>query len=161
MGSEIKFKPATFYLGVVDHLAKVVEGLKPEDVDAERDDHGPKRGHGEILDAASDGVAHGEAKQAPITAEEGITGFPHTEESSDKGKDEDPGPATVSGLSELTVTPEDYDKATDDPLPITAGTATSISSTRKSDSHTSQPQQQSRESGPEDPRPVPTRETLR
>jgi triacylglycerol lipase len=26
MGKEIKFKPATFYLGVADHLAKVVEG---------------------------------------------------------------------------------------------------------------------------------------
>ena len=26
-GREIKFKPATFYLGVADHLARVVEGL--------------------------------------------------------------------------------------------------------------------------------------
>jgi hypothetical protein len=26
-GKEIKFKPATFYLGVTDHLAKAVEGL--------------------------------------------------------------------------------------------------------------------------------------
>ncbi len=26
MGREIKFKPATFYLGVADHLARVVEG---------------------------------------------------------------------------------------------------------------------------------------
>jgi triacylglycerol lipase len=25
-GKEIKFKPATFYLGVIDHLAKAVEG---------------------------------------------------------------------------------------------------------------------------------------
>ena len=26
MGREIKFKPATFYLGIADHLARVVEG---------------------------------------------------------------------------------------------------------------------------------------
>ena len=26
MGREIKFKPATFYLGITDHLARVVEG---------------------------------------------------------------------------------------------------------------------------------------
>lgn len=31
MGREIKFKPATFYLGIADHLAKAVEGLKPGD----------------------------------------------------------------------------------------------------------------------------------
>jgi triacylglycerol lipase len=29
MGREIKFKPATFYLGIADHLAKAVEGLSP------------------------------------------------------------------------------------------------------------------------------------
>ena len=29
-GREIKFKPATFYLGIVDHLARVVEGQKNE-----------------------------------------------------------------------------------------------------------------------------------
>ena len=32
MGREIKFKPATFYLGIADHLARVVEGQgHPED----------------------------------------------------------------------------------------------------------------------------------
>lgn len=31
MGREIKFKPATFYLGIADHLAKAVEGLQPGD----------------------------------------------------------------------------------------------------------------------------------
>jgi hypothetical protein len=31
MGREIKFKPATFYLGIADHLAKAVEGLMPGD----------------------------------------------------------------------------------------------------------------------------------
>lgn len=29
MGREIKFKPATFYLGIADHLARVVEGQEP------------------------------------------------------------------------------------------------------------------------------------
>lgn len=91
MGNEIKFKPATFYLGIVDHLAKVVEGLKPEDVDVERGEGNQdvKQGHGEILDAATHGVARSETKQAPITAEEGFTGFPSTEEPSGKGKDKD------------------------------------------------------------------------
>ena len=31
MGREIKFKPATFYLGIADHLARVVEGQQPEE----------------------------------------------------------------------------------------------------------------------------------
>ena len=32
MGREIKFKPATFYLGIADHLARVVEGQEqPEE----------------------------------------------------------------------------------------------------------------------------------
>ena len=89
MGNEIKFKPATFYLGIVDHLAKAVEGLKPEDVDTERrgGDQDAKPGHGEIPDAAP----QDEAKQAPITAEEGFTGFPSTEEPSGKGKVKDEG----------------------------------------------------------------------
>lgn len=30
MGREIKFKPATFYLGIADHLARVVEGQGQE-----------------------------------------------------------------------------------------------------------------------------------
>ena len=30
MGREIKFKPATFYLGIADHLARVVEGQGPQ-----------------------------------------------------------------------------------------------------------------------------------
>ncbi|KAI0756781.1 Alpha/Beta hydrolase protein [Daedaleopsis nitida] len=35
MGREIKFKPATFYLGVADHLARVVEGLEHPEGDEE------------------------------------------------------------------------------------------------------------------------------
>ncbi|KAF9654124.1 alpha/beta-hydrolase [Thelephora ganbajun] len=52
MGNEIKFKPATFYLGIVDHLAKAVEGLKQEDMDAGRGggDQDAKRGHGEFVE---------------------------------------------------------------------------------------------------------------
>ena len=33
MGREIKFKPATFYLGIADHLARVVEGQGPQPAD--------------------------------------------------------------------------------------------------------------------------------
>ena len=37
MGREIKFKPATFYLGIADHLARVVEGQAAQ---GERDAEG-------------------------------------------------------------------------------------------------------------------------
>lgn len=120
MGNEIKFKPATFYLGIADHLAKVVEGLKPEDMDAERGggDPGVKRGHGKILDTTPHGVAQEETKQAPVTAEEGLTGPPMKELSS-KGKTKVLGPVTTSGPSGLLVSPKSHDKATDAPPPTT------------------------------------------
>ena len=35
MGREIKFKPATFYLGIADHLARVVEGQAPPESESE------------------------------------------------------------------------------------------------------------------------------
>lgn len=34
MGREIKFKPVTFYLGIADHLARVVEGQGQEGASA-------------------------------------------------------------------------------------------------------------------------------
>ena len=44
MGREIKFKPATFYLGIADHLARVVEGQgHPDDSEV---------GAGAVVDAA-------------------------------------------------------------------------------------------------------------
>ena len=112
MGNEIKFKPATFYLGIVDYLAKVVEGLKPEDVDAERGegDQDTKRGHGEILDTVPHEAAQRETQQAP-TAEGSSTDseFPSLQELGGKGKDKDPGPAATLGNSHY--------KAIDVPLP--------------------------------------------
>ena len=33
MGREIKFKPATFYLGIADHLARVVEGQEQHETE--------------------------------------------------------------------------------------------------------------------------------
>jgi len=36
-GKEIKFKPATFYLGVTDHLAKAVEGQSPNELEEQAD----------------------------------------------------------------------------------------------------------------------------
>ena len=148
MGNEIKFKPATFYLGIVDHLAKVVEGLKPEDMDAERGgDQDAEIGHGEILDTAPHGVAQRETKQAPA-AEEGLTGFPPTKEPSGKGKDKDPGPATILD--------KNHHKATDAPLPAVVAVDTSTSpSTRKSDSHTSPPDNDQENRGPRIQAPFP------
>jgi len=130
MGNEIKFKPATFYLGIVDHLAKVVEGLKPEDVDAEGGggDQDAKRGHGEILDildTAPREAAQRETKQAP-TAEEGSTVFPSMQEPSSKGKDKVPGPAIILGKS--------HHMATDVSLPaVVAVDISKPPSARKSD----------------------------
>jgi hypothetical protein len=74
MGNKINFKPATFYLGITDHLAKAVEGLKSEDVDlgGGRDERGAKRGRGEILDEVSQGIAQVQPKRAPV-GEDGVT----------------------------------------------------------------------------------------
>ncbi|EJF66902.1 alpha/beta-hydrolase [Dichomitus squalens LYAD-421 SS1] len=44
MGREIKFKPATFYLGIADHLARVVEGQ--EQAQPEQGGSGSGRGRG-------------------------------------------------------------------------------------------------------------------
>lgn len=146
MGSEIKFKPATFYLGVVDHLARAVEELKPEDMTAERGsgDQDAKPGHGEIIDA----VPH--TKRAPVTAEEGLTGFPSTKEST--------GLTTPSGPGELAATPVSHDEATYAHLPPVVGVLTSAPTV--SDSHTSS-QRQSSESGAKDSHSIHTRETAR
>lgn len=47
MGKEIKFRPATFYLGIVDMLAREVEGQKDEEVEGaeghEEQDEGQER----------------------------------------------------------------------------------------------------------------------
>jgi triacylglycerol lipase len=43
-GREIKFKPATFYLGVADHLARVVEG---QDAGSGKSSEEGERGAGE------------------------------------------------------------------------------------------------------------------
>ena len=108
MGNEIKFKPATFYLGIVDHLAKAVEGLKPEDMTAERTggDQGAKRDHSELLDGASQGV---EAEQATAAPEERST------EPSGKGDEEGSGLPTL-GPSEPTVTSKHHNEVAGVPM---------------------------------------------
>ena len=40
MGREIKFKPATFYLGIADPLARVVEGQAPPESESHQQQHG-------------------------------------------------------------------------------------------------------------------------
>ena len=93
MGNEIKFKPATFYLGIVDHLAKAVEGLKPEDLAVERNagDQGAKHGHGELQ------VETGQANAAV----EGLTELSPTKEPNGKWNDNGQGLATTPDSATL------------------------------------------------------------
>jgi hypothetical protein len=128
MGNEIKFKPATFYLEVVDHLAKAVEGLKLEDTATERDPKGgqsAKRGHGELRD---DAVAPIQPERANTTAEEGMTKLPPRNDPSGKGNDKDPGSATTLGPSEPIITPEHHDEVDGVPLPTIPDVTTPTSS---------------------------------
>jgi hypothetical protein len=156
MGNEIKFKPATFYLGIVDYLAKAVEGLKPDDADEERGG-GAKRGHGEIVD----GVSHGETNMAPRVGE-GVASEVHPAKDplrklSTMGKDKDAGQS--SSFNELGVTPNHGDKATEVSLSATLDASLSTS-THEPDSHAHPPQQRLQESGPDTNfRSIPTRET--
>jgi len=165
MGNEIKFKPATFYLGIVDHLAKAVEGLKPEDMDSERSDQDAKRGHGEIRDGASQRVALVEMEHVTATVEESVmklppTKLPPSSEPSDKGKDGDVGPVLSSGSLGPTVS-SNHNKATDARFPTILDVSTPTPSTSKeADSHSPPPQQQLRDSKSKDPRPIPTHEVL-
>ena len=166
MGNEIKFKPATFYLGVVDHLAKAVEGLKPEDIGAEGGE-GAKRGHGEILDDVTQGTAQeGETKLASrvgevVTAEVHPTNDPSRGPSM-KGKGRDASLVFQSSSStEHGVTlNHDDETVTGMSLHTTLDVSTSTS-THKPDSHTYPPQQQSQESELNNPRSIPTRETTK
>lgn len=141
MGNEIKFKPATFYLGVADHLAKAVEGLKPEDMDAERG------GRGETLNWAS------QDPEERITTEALPTKTPFLTEPGANGT----GPALASGSGKLTAT-SNHDGAS---LSAHAGASTSTTLSRETDSHVYPPQRQLRESSPRDPRLIPPREMPR
>jgi len=168
MGNEIKFKPATFYLEVVDRLAKAVEGLKPEDMDTERrgGDRDSKRGSGELLDEVPRVVALVETERTVVVVEGDVTEPPPTtlsslKESSDKGKARDMGPLPTLNSSEPAATPNSNDKATDTSSPTTSSTSASPTSACESDSPTSSPQHQSRESEPKDLRPIPLHEPSR
>lgn len=107
MGNEIKFKPATFYLGIVDHLAKAVEGLKPEDLAVERNagDQGAKHGHGELQ------VETGQANAAV----EGLTELSPTKEPNGKWNDNGQGLATTPDSATSTSLVRKLDSNT--PLP--------------------------------------------
>lgn len=61
MGKEIKFRPATFYLGIADMLAREVEGQGGEEED---DDDGQKAGKGAVLEEAG-GVDEGGVNPTP------------------------------------------------------------------------------------------------
>ena len=107
MGNEIKFKPATFYLGIVDHLAKAVEGLKPEDLAVERNagDQGAKHGHGELQ------VETGQANAAV----EGLTELSPTKEPNGKWNDNGQGLTTTPDSATSTSLVRKLDSNT--PLP--------------------------------------------
>ena len=159
MGNEIKFKPATFYLGVADHLAKAVEGLEPEEVDAgrSRDKRGTKRGSEEIPGGVSQGIAQVEPKQAPVfednvTTEVHPTDVPAPKQPSTKGQGESADPAPNSGLNHHEVT-------TSISLSTILEVTTSTLSTQRPGSHTYPPQQHTPESKLKDPHPIPARQT--
>lgn len=65
MGREIKFKPVTFYLGIADHLARVVEGQGQEQGHAVG---GEARTEGEVSDA--DRGASGKSTETSAEREE-------------------------------------------------------------------------------------------
>lgn len=149
MGNKINFKPATFYLGIMDHLAKTVEGL---DADAGEggDRRGAKRGHGEILDSVPHGVA--------TRREEGIatgvhpTKAPSSKQPNAKGNGESADPGFSSG-------PNRYCGATNVSLSTTLEVTTSTHSTHKPGSFVYPPRQHTPESKFKDSRPIPTRQT--
>jgi hypothetical protein len=148
MGNEIKFKPATFYLGVADHLAKFVEGLESEDVDTGggKDKRSGERGRGEILDGKSQGVTQVGTNQAPVS-EEGVTTEVH--------------PTKGEGAG-MTLSSNHFDRVTDAvSLSATVEVVTSTSSTHKPESHTYPPEQHTQESKPQDPSPIPARQTTK
>lgn len=57
MGKEIKFRPATFYLGIADMLAGEVEGISKEGEQGTRVKH---RDEEEVRQVLSDAIQKGE-----------------------------------------------------------------------------------------------------
>src|SRR4051794_17030844 len=55
-GREIEFKPATFYLGVADHLARVVEGIDGEHLGGKSDNPEASKNSGAEGTRAGEGV---------------------------------------------------------------------------------------------------------
>lgn len=160
MGNEIKYKPATFYLGITDYLAKVVEGLEPEDMDMGRG-KGKRRaetGRGEMLDAVPQGMAGVERKQE-TASEDGSTTGVHpakvfsSEHSSAQGKGKRADPILGSG-------PNRYDGATDTFISTTPE-ATTSTSTPKPGLDTYPPRQHTPEPKLEDTRPAPIRQNTK
>ena len=150
-GNEIKFKPATFYLGIADYLAKAVEGLEPEDVDARRggDKRTAKRGHGEMLDGVSQGKVQVETEQAPGSGASALTEAHLVDQPSVRGGSESVDPVLGSGLNH-------YDGATEISLSTTLEVTTSTQSTNKPSLDTYPPQKPTPGSKLKDPRLIPT-----
>lgn len=94
MGKEIKFRPATFYLGIVDMLAKEVEGQTDEDDSAaakRTDSPQPVQlafgsADGEIRDGGSSGSGSA-GTVTPMQGSGVITPVPQTREDTSQRKD--------------------------------------------------------------------------
>lgn len=143
MGNEIKFKPATFYLGVADYLAKVVEGLESEDVGTGKgkSKQGAKLGHGEILDG---GIAQVEVKQAHVS-DDGATTEIHPTRAPASGQ-----PNTDGNGESVGPGPNQTNIFLSGALGVTKSTPL----THKSISNTYPPRQHTPESKLRDPIPV-------
>jgi hypothetical protein len=66
MGKDIKFRPATFYLGIADMLAGEVEGIRKEgeeETPVKHDDH-------EIRQGLRDTIEEGEGARTPNNTED-------------------------------------------------------------------------------------------
>ena len=92
MGREIKFKPATFYLGIADHLARVVEGQeapaaapaselssevrsRPEQLARETSGEREDRERGEMADSLQKGTAEVTSPNASSDATSALGGI--------------------------------------------------------------------------------------
>lgn len=159
MGNEIKFKPATFYLGIADHLAQAVEGLESEDVDATKVTESAERGRGKILVRMSDGINRVETKQA-LVREECVATEVHPINAHISGQ---PGAKGRGGIacSDLSSGPGHYDETTTISLSTALEVTTSIPLGHKPDSHSYPPQQHTSEPELKDPRPISVRRTTK
>lgn len=154
-GNEIKFKPATFYLGIADHLAKAVEGLESDDTGA-----GKGRDHlGGTLNAMCQRIALIETNQSLVSEAGATTKLHPSKIPASRQPDTDGSGESTDPVLDLG--PGHYDKVTDVSLSATLEVTTSTSTTHKPDSRIYPRQRDTSESKPKDPCPIPVRQTTK